>query len=113
MRKTEKYIRENLFPKLEKEGIKISEDYVKRHDGDLCDNILFTKNDLEKRIYRPLFFRDTTIIGGRCVITKLVPGKSKKSKNQIEIIPFTDEMWVDMQLFFIINFFKDKLDVNK
>ena len=99
MRKTEKYIRDNLYPKLEKEGIKISAD-------DVCDNILFTDNNgIEKRIYRPLFFRDTSIIGGRCVYTKLV-SKGKK-KSEINILPLSDGMWVDMYLFVIIKFFKD------
>jgi len=107
MQKTEKYIRDNLYPKLEKEGITISEDYLKVNETEFCDNILFTKDEFEKRIYRPLLFRDTSIVGGRCVITKSVHGKSKKSKNEVEIIPLSDEMWVDMNLFHITKFFKE------
>ena len=110
MTKTEKYIRENLFTELEKEGIIVSEDYIKRNETELCDNILFTKDGLEKRIYRPLLFRDTTKCGGRCVITKTI---SKGKKYQIDVIPFTDEMHVDMQLFFITKFFKDINNLKK
>lgn len=67
------------------------DDYVVRR----LENVVFEKNGIKYKIYEPIFFRES----GICSYLK-------KINDGFEYIDMDDKTYYDLQLFFILNYFK-------